>query len=158
MAFEIKKITSAEVLNPSPGRVTYFVDSADDLFKAKLENGAILTFKGDPGETAYQLAVDQGFSGTEEEWLESLVGAPGTPGSKGDTGEEGKSAYQVAVDNGFVGTQEDWLATLVADSLLPYYIPEGKVYYIPEYKQAYAGRYITVDGTLIIDGILVDGF
>ena len=30
--------------------------------------------KGDPGKSAYQVAVDNGFSGTEEEWLASLDG------------------------------------------------------------------------------------
>lgn len=36
--------------------------------------------KGDPGKSAYQVAVDNGFVGTEEEWLESLVGPKGDPG------------------------------------------------------------------------------
>lgn len=30
--------------------------------------------KGDPGKSAYEVAVDNGFEGTEEEWLESLKG------------------------------------------------------------------------------------
>lgn len=30
--------------------------------------------KGDPGESAYQIAVDHGFIGTEQEWLDSLKG------------------------------------------------------------------------------------
>jgi hypothetical protein len=61
---------------------------------------------GPPGETgadgksAYEIAVENGFSGTEEEWLISLEGTDGI---------NGKSAYQVAVDNGFVGTEEQWL-------------------------------------------------
>ena len=37
--------------------------------------------KGDPGKSAYQVAVDNGFSGTEEEWLASLVGPEGPPGT-----------------------------------------------------------------------------
>ncbi|WP_036256500.1 lipoprotein, partial [Mesoplasma syrphidae] len=44
------------------------------------------------GESAYQIAVRNGFEGTEEEWLESLIG------------KEGKSAYDVAKENGFKGT------------------------------------------------------
>lgn len=35
---------------------------------------------GDPGKSAYQIAVDHGFVGTEEEWLESLEGDPGPAG------------------------------------------------------------------------------
>lgn len=34
--------------------------------------------KGDNGKSAYQIAVDNGYSGTEEQWLESLKGADGT--------------------------------------------------------------------------------
>ncbi|MBB4064047.1 glycine-rich domain-containing protein [Gellertiella hungarica] len=94
---------------------------------------------GPPGKSAYQLAVLDGFVGTLEEWLASLVGPPGATGpqgpqglkgdkgdigpagatgpagAKGDTGAAGaagKSAYQHAIDNGFVGTESAWLASL----------------------------------------------
>lgn len=39
--------------------------------------------KGNPGESAYQIAVDNGFDGTETEWLASLKGADGADGSDG---------------------------------------------------------------------------
>ena len=61
---------------------------------------------GRPGKSAYELAVEQGFSGTEEEWLASLVGPQGAAGA------DGKSAYQVAVDGGFTGDEQAWLASL----------------------------------------------
>jgi hypothetical protein len=47
------------------------------------------------GLSAYQIAVANGFTGTEAEWLLSLkgakgdTGATGTPGTKGDTGLQG---------------------------------------------------------------------
>ena len=47
---------------------------------------------GENGKSAYEIAVDNGFEGTEEEWLESLKGEKGDtgePGEKGDTGEGG---------------------------------------------------------------------
>lgn len=56
--------------------------------------------KGDPGKSAYQVAVDEGFVGTVDEWLESLKGP------------QGDSAYQVAVEQGFVGTKDQWLESL----------------------------------------------
>jgi hypothetical protein len=34
-------------------------------------------------KSAYVIAVDNGFIGTEEEWLASLVGAPGSDGEDG---------------------------------------------------------------------------
>lgn len=45
--------------------------------------------KGDEGDSAYQVAVDNGFVGTEEEWLESLVGPQGEEGPEGPTGPTG---------------------------------------------------------------------
>lgn len=36
--------------------------------------------KGDPGDSAYQIALENGFEGTEEEWLASLQGEDGAPG------------------------------------------------------------------------------
>ena len=45
---------------------------------------------GVPGRSAYQLAVDAGFKGTQEEWLASLKGEPGAPGKDGEPGAPGK--------------------------------------------------------------------
>lgn len=41
------------------------------------------------GKSAYEIALDNGFVGTEEEWLESLKGEPGTPGRDGSPGKDG---------------------------------------------------------------------
>ena len=68
---------------------------------------------GPQGASAYQVAVSEGFVGTEAEWLESLIGPAGDDGEDGTNGTNGLSAYQVAVANGFVGTQPQWLASLV---------------------------------------------
>ncbi len=48
--------------------------------------------------SAYGLAVKHGFAGSEQEWLESLIG---------------DSAYDLAVKQGFTGTLADWLASLI---------------------------------------------
>lgn len=54
-----------------------FADNAAKSLK-KLEDGiASGEFHGQNGKSAYQLAVDAGFDGTETQWLESLKGAPG---------------------------------------------------------------------------------
>ena len=42
--------------------------------------------KGDNGKSAYEVAVDEGFSGDEQEWLNSLIGPKGDKGEKGDPG------------------------------------------------------------------------
>lgn len=47
---------------------------------------------------AYRIAVDHGFIGSVEDWLDSM--------------RNGKSAYDVAVDEGFTGTKEEWIESL----------------------------------------------
>lgn len=76
-------------------------------YEVAVQNGFIGTeqewldsLKGDAGESAYQIAVEQGYTGTKDEWLASLIGPQGP---------QGKSAYQVAVDNGYEGTEQEWV-------------------------------------------------
>ena len=45
--------------------------------------------EGADGASAYEVAVENGFVGTEEEWLLSLVGPTGPKGDTGDTGATG---------------------------------------------------------------------
>ena len=71
--------------------------------------GAIHVVGGEKGKSAYEIAVDNGFEGTEEEWLASLQGKDGQDGVDG---KDGKSAYQIAVDEGFDGSEAEWLASL----------------------------------------------
>src|SRR5690625_3893335 len=56
--------------------------------------------RGPAGKDAYELAVSEGFEGTLDEWLESIIGP------------EGKNAYDLAVEEGFEGTLEEWLGSL----------------------------------------------
>ena len=50
-------------------------------------SGKVIGVRGKQGYSAYELAVqDGGYTGTEEEWFESLKGSPGTPGQDGDDG------------------------------------------------------------------------
>ena len=45
---------------------------------------------GKDGKSAYQIALDNGFVGTEQEWLDSLKGDKGDKGDKGETGDKGE--------------------------------------------------------------------
>lgn len=54
--------------------------------------------KGDRGKSAYQIAVDNGFSGTEQEWLAELKGEKGDTGERGDTGETPTITMAASVD------------------------------------------------------------
>lgn len=64
---------------------------------------------GAAGLSAYELWVAQGNTGTEADFLASLVG---DPGSNGTNGTNGKSAYQIWLDAGNTGTEADFLASL----------------------------------------------
>ena len=70
------------------------------------------------GDSAYKVALDNGFRGSQEEWLKSLKGEPGEPGKQGEPGKdgvditEGGSAYEIAQAHGFEGTREEWLESL----------------------------------------------
>lgn len=46
--------------------------------------------QGDPGKSAYQIALDNGFEGTEQAWLASLKGTKGDQGLKGEKGDPGQ--------------------------------------------------------------------
>lgn len=73
------------------------------------DEGSKILAQGMSGKSAYELAVEKGYQGTEEEWLASLKGSNG---SNGNDGDDGKSAYELAVENGYQGTEEEWLASL----------------------------------------------
>src|SRR5690606_31134835 len=49
---------------------------------------------GADGASAYEVALANGFVGTEAEWLASLVGPKGDPGEKGDPGDKGDPGEQ----------------------------------------------------------------
>ena len=54
--------------------------------------------------SAYEIAVENGFVGTEEEWLRSLQGADGKDGKD----LTAKELYQTAVESGYEGTYLDF--------------------------------------------------
>lgn len=58
------------------------------------------------GKSAYEVAVENGFSGTETEWLASLKGEPGAAGASGKDGENGKTPYVGDNGNWFVGNDD----------------------------------------------------
>lgn len=54
-----------------------------------------ITGGGSDGKSAYEIAVEHGFEGTEEEWLESLKGEKGDPGPPGQDAEPQFTQNQV---------------------------------------------------------------
>ena len=95
------------------GVVITIVD-ADGETSATLHNGANGE-KGTDGKSAYQIAVEQGYQGSESDWLSSLKGDKGNTGAKGNPGQDGadgKSAYAIAVEHGYEDSEEKWLLSL----------------------------------------------
>lgn len=65
---------------------TYSRTQADEKFATKEE---VAEIEGKEGKSAYEVAVENGFVGTEEEWLASLTGEHGEKGEQGEQGIQG---------------------------------------------------------------------
>ena len=58
------------------------------------------------GRSPYQMIVRDGYAGTQEQWLASLVGEEVATGDV-------ETAYELAVAYGYSGTETKWLETLL---------------------------------------------
>lgn len=104
----------------------YTKTAADNRFALKGEAGS-------GGKSAYEIAVENGYVGTQAQWLLSLrgekgdtgpqgergiqgiqgvQGVQGITGPKGDKGEDGRSCYEIAVAHGFSGTETEFVASM----------------------------------------------
>ena len=117
-----------EEVPPTPDLYAQLLQKLDEKAES-IQNGA-------DGLSAYEIAQNNGFEGTQTEWLASLkgdkgdsgkqgvkgdkgdkgdTGERGLQGAKGDTGEigaDGKSAYEVWLSIGNSGTETDFLNSL----------------------------------------------
>ena len=115
---------------------------------------------GENGLSAYELAVQEGFTGSLAEWLNSLKGADGKDGDdgkdgidgvngkdgingkngadgrNGTDGKDGLSAYEIALKNGFVGTESEWLSSLKGKDGVNGNSPEISEFATTEYVDA----------------------
>ena len=102
------------------GVVITIVDAEGET-SATLHNGANGE-KGTDGKSVYQIAVEQGYQGSESDWLSSLKGdkgEKGNTGAKGNPGQDGtdgKSAYAIAVEHGYEDSEDEWLLSLKGDT------------------------------------------
>ena len=106
-----KAVTNIEFTKSSIGSVpnqpgaidTYTITYSDNTTSTfKIYNGTNGT-QGTDGKSAYDIWVDLGNSGTENDFINSL---------KGDTGNNGKSAYEQWLDLGNMGTEADFIKSL----------------------------------------------
>lgn len=111
------------------GYASLFLDT-DNRLKLMLDDGTIFVY----GLNNYELAVSEGFTGTLQEYLESLHGESayqlwlslgnsgseqyflnslkGTDGTNGIDGNDGTSAYQTWLNLGNTGTEQDFIDSL----------------------------------------------
>ena len=92
---------------PSLGSTEGAVISADEVSVS--EDGSAAASVGEDlprGKSAYEIAKENGFDGTEAEWLASLKGAPGAAGANGKDGENGKTPYVGENGNWYIGADD----------------------------------------------------
>ena len=71
---------------------TFICRVYDDEYNFVTATSVTLSISND-GKSAYDLAVEAGFEGTLDEWVESLRGSDGENGTEGPKGEDGQSTY-----------------------------------------------------------------
>lgn len=82
-----------------------------EVFESWIEDeyGSVNKFenaiRGEDGKSAYEIAVEQGFRGDEDDWLDSLKGEDGKDGEDGEDGDDGEDGKdgQVIYVNGTYG-------------------------------------------------------
>lgn len=92
---------------PSLGSTEGAVISADEVSVS--EDGSAAASVGEDlprGKSAYEIAKENGFNGTETEWLASLKGEPGAAGASGKDGENGKTPYVGDNGNWYIGADD----------------------------------------------------
>lgn len=118
---------------------------------------------GKNGKSAYELAVENGFSGTVDEWLESLKGQPGKDGINGKDGANGKDGINgidgkdgadgkdiTSIDDSAVETNTTWSSTKisVADENLQVQINETYKHHLNDSgnigNEVYDGAVLTI--------------
>lgn len=115
-------------------QLSYTAAQIDDAIGKVVSGGTI----GKDGKSAYEVAVANGFVGTEAQWLASLKGKNGTDGKDGAPGKNGAQGAK-------------------GDMIYGFEIGEGGVLYVV-YDDASAVPPLVLDGdTLILDTALIGG-
>ena len=131
--------------------------SGEENFKDLISLESLKGLKGEDGKSAYEIAKDGGFEGSEAEWLASLKGEKGDKGDKGDQGEKGDKGDQG--DKGETGK-----GIVGVDFVYEYDPTTGQLYSVltitytegePEViRTAVPKRVVSLDGISIADGYI----
>ena len=143
-AGSVNGFKNAGTIQGPPGRgiLSVAINSSGQLVITFSDNtsNTVGVVVGSDGKSAYELAVEGGYVGTEAQWLASLkgetgakgetgetgaTGAQGPKGDKGDAGaagqdgtngQDGMSAYQIWLSLGNVGTEAQFIASLKGET------------------------------------------
>jgi hypothetical protein len=112
ISFYLFRTTGLEASEVEVSQIQAYLDSFLDTLIAdsatsststwssqKIVDTLALIETGGTGLSAYEIAVNNGFSGTEQQWLASLVGAQGIQGLKGNTGDSGTGGTGLDVND-----------------------------------------------------------
>lgn len=112
---------------------------------------------GTRGYSAYEVAVQNGFEGTVDEWLESLIGPQGPEGPEGPQGETGPIGHTPNIRVGSVTTGEagtDVIITKTGSLDIPIFnftIPKG------DKGDQGTTQYSDLNGKPTLNGITLEG-
>ena len=98
--------------NQAEDYIMYYFDSEEvrhDIFNFSQH---FASGQGADGKSAYEIAVEHGFIGTEAQWLASLVGATGAKGDKGDTGAAGADWVPTAAEKTAIAAEAAGMITV----------------------------------------------
>lgn len=115
------------------------IDLKNDINAEELAANLNEYIGGQNGKSAYEVAVDNGFEGSERRWLESL---------------KGENAYELAQQDGFSGTEEEWLESLKGQSTTHEW--EGTVLTITSASGTSSSDLKGEKGTSVTDGMIVE--
>lgn len=129
-----------------------------DLFLPELIKGD----KGDPGiglpgndgKSAFEIAQEKGFVGSEQEWLQSLKGERGIKGDKGDPGTSSLlviSSEEKKVGTFNLGESHDLYQRAFKISGLPKTVDENKEFILTNEPLGY-GIYLSIEGFSVSSG------
>ena len=115
------------------------IDLKNDINAEELAANLNEYIGGQNGKSAYEVAVDNGFEGSERRWLESL---------------KGENAYKLAQQDGFSGTEEEWLESLKGEDVTHEW--EGTVLTITSASGTSSSDLKGPRGTSVTDTMLVE--
>ena len=150
---QVKRGSAAAFHNVNPILLSGQPGFEYDTYKLKLGDGRTrwndLPYIGDhsapkDGKSAYDIWIDQGNTGSVDDFLQSLVGPAGKSAYEiwlsfgnegtltdflvsliGEKGDKGDSAYDIWIQEGHTGTVEDFLNSLVGKSAYEIWLDLG---------------------------------